>query len=246
MRAWRTAAAAALAFAGVVAIATAGSLAAAADDRFSADDGIPIQVTVIPTTPTSTPTPTRSSTPSPTSGSMSRPTSSSPTPSPTPTSGELDTLGTGGSVGGVLYMSGLRAEYFPSIDPGAGAVRASFVLENVSETAIDSSAEFRLASFLGQELDSSGTVYILRLEPGQKRTIEVDLRHPGQWTFTSASVTLTPTTLVDGQRVPSATREAFVVFLPWLILVLAVLGAAAFVIVRVVRARRPETAEAVG
>lgn len=234
-----------LAVAAVIALAAAGSIAAAADDDTSDDGGgYPIQVTVLPSTPTSTPaTPAPSGSPTPRSSPSP---SATPSPSSAPSSSAPGGLPEGTILGGAVYVGGLHAGYWPSLDPAAGIVRSEFVLSNVSDQAIDSSATFRLTNFLGQELSSVPPVYIIRLEPGESRVVRVDLERAGQWGFETASFTLSPTSLVDGRRLPDLTRETAVIFLPWLILVIVIAGLAALVIVRIVRAGRPETVEVFG
>ena len=239
-----------LTVAGVVALATVGSLAAVADD---ADDdtggGYPIQVTVLPSTPTATPSSSVTPTKASTTGSTTTTTggTTAPVPSPTATAAQLDTQSVDGStIGGALYVSGLKTTYIPSIDPTAGVIRSSFVIKNVSEQSIDSSVTFRLTNFLGQELSAVDRIYILNLEAGETKEVDADLQRPGQWAFTTASFTLTPTSLVDGERLPELTRDPTVFFVPWLVVVFLVLGAAAYVIVRIIRASRSSSVEAYG
>jgi hypothetical protein len=239
-----------IAVAGVVALATLGSLAAVADDADDTGGGYPIQVTVLPSTPTATPSPTPTPTKASTAGSTTTTTTgatSAPVPSPTPTAAQLDTQSVDGStIGGALYVSGLRTTYIPSLDPSAGVIRSSFVIKNVSEQSIDSSVTFRLTNFLGQELSSVDRIYILNLEAGETKEIDADLERPGQWAFTTASFTLSPTSLVDGQRLPEYTRDTVVFCPPWLVVVFLVLAAAAYIIVRIVRASRSRSVEAYG
>jgi len=226
---------------GVVAMAAIGAVAATADDGTDDEGGYPISVTVISSSATPRPSSTALPTsPRPTGSSTPR---TSSTPTPTSPSDELPTLGE--TVGGVLYISGINTAYVPSINPGTGVIKARFTIRNFSTTTIDSSVTFRLTNFLGQQLSRVDPVPILRLEPNETRIILAELENPGQWTFTTASFTLSPTSLVDGARIPKYTRDEAVFFLPWFIIVLLVIGAAAYAIVRIVRAR-PNAGEGIG
>jgi hypothetical protein len=227
-----------LAIAGVIALAAAGSIAAVAEDNTSDDGGYPIEVTVLPSTPTSTP-------PIPTGSSTPRTTPSSGPPSTAP-SANVDEFPEGTTIGEAIYVSGLRAAYQPSIDPRAGVVRSEFVIRNVSQQSIDSFATFRLTNFLGHVLNASPRVHIMKLKPDETRVIRVDLEDAGQWAFETATYTVVPTSLVDGVLLPRLTRDTAIVFAPWLILIIGVAGLAVVIIVRIARAGRLQDAEAFG
>ena len=235
-----------------IAALLSGAGAALADDGDDDGSGVGLVVTVpTPTatsTPTATPSPSATATKAPTTGSTTTTGGTTTSvPSPTPTAAQLDTQSVDGStIGGALYVSGLRTTFLPSLDPTAGVIRSSFVIKNVSEQSIDSSVTFRLTNFLGQELSSVDRMYILNLESGETVEVDADLERPAQWGFTTASFTLSPTSLVNGERLPEYTRDTVVFCLPWLIAVFVVLGAAAYVIVRIIRASRSRSVEAYG
>ena len=231
--------------------------AAHAEDAPDDGAGVPIIVTVRPSVPTPAPgppTPTRSPSPSPSASPRPGTGSGSGTGSGTSPDGvtpigdeNLPTLGDDAfSVGGVLYVSGLRTHYFASPNPTRGGVMASFTVRNVSSTTVDSYVSFGLSNFLGQNLSSVKGITVLRLEPNETRIIRTTLQNPGQWAVETATYTLTPTSLVDGAKLPSVTRESMVLFLPWLVLVVLLVLATGYVIARVVRANPPTGLELAG
>ena len=226
--------------------------AAYADDAPDEGGGVPIIVTVRPSVPTPAPgSPTPAPKPSPSSSASPKPgtgtspgSGSSNAPGVTPIGDEnLPTLGDDAfSVGGALYVSGLRTHYFASPNPTQGGVMASFTVRNVSSTTIDSYVSFGLTNFLGQRLSSVTGITVLRLAPNETRIVRATLQNPGQWGVETATYTLTPTSLVDDTRLPSVTREAMVLFVPWLVIVILIVLATGYVIARVVRSNPPRAA----
>lgn len=218
------------------------AVAAQADDNEGDNTG----GTTLTVTVTATPTPTRSPTPTPTpsrspqsSGSGSGSTVVVPgAPSPVPTPSPTDF-----SINGVLYVSGLTTEYVPSLNPLAGQVNAQFTVRNVSSTPISSRVDFWLNGPFGQNLSSAGDIDVRRLMPQEARVVDVVLTGPGQWTFTTVGFTLTPSTIVDGTTLEPFTREAVVFFIPWFVLVLGLLAAGIYAIVRVLRSEGEPVAE---
>lgn len=222
-----------------------GAVAAIADD--DDDDtggGVPLIVTVrtaVPSpTPSATSTPRPTPTPSRSAGSTtssSSPGGSAPSSSAAPADEELTTLPFE-DLGGVLYVSGLSTRYLPSLDPGAGQIFVHFTVRNVSETTVDSYAVFRLSTVFGQPLSEVGPTMVLRLEPHETRTVRAVLLNAGQWAFETATFKLVPTSLVDDERVPSMTRDTFVFFVPWLLVVILAFALALFAVVRWLRYRQ--------
>jgi hypothetical protein len=221
--------------------ALAWGVSAQADDGDDLNGGggftITVTVTASPT-PTPTPSPTTSRPPSSSSSSSSGSGSgstvvvSNPTPVPTPSPTEY-------SLGGALYVSGLSTQYVPSLNPFEGQVRAQFSVRNVSTTPITSRVQFSLDGPFGQRLDTVGNIELRRLMPQETRVVDAVLTGPGQWTFTTARFTLTPITEVDGTALEPMSRDAIVFFVPWFVLVLALLGVAIYAVVRTVRGSQP-------
>lgn len=149
------------------------------------------------------------------------------------------------SLGGILYVSGLSTEYRPSIDPLSGDLEVRFTVRNVSGASIDSSARFWVTNVFGAELAAVDPVEVPALKPDESRVVSATLSGVGQWTFATAHMTLTPPETVDGVALEPLTRETFVVLPPWFLIVLALAGGVASVVVRLVRAGRPVVAPAV-
>ncbi len=140
------------------------------------------------------------------------------------------------SIGGILYISGLGTAYAPSIDPLSGDLQVHFTVRNVSNATIDSTARFWVSNPFGGEISAVGPVDVAGLKPDESRVVDATLSGVGQWTFATAHVTLTPPETVDGVELAPLTRDAFVFLPPWFLLALAAIGAAAYAVVRLIRA----------
>lgn len=207
-----------------------GSAAVAADDP--APDGVNITVTVGPGSGTAVAPPAAGTT---TSNTTTRTSVNGDVvvtgPAVTPVVADDEQ-----SIGGILYISGLASAYAPSIDPLSGDLQVHFTVRNVSNATIDSSARFWVSNPFGGEISAVGPVDVAGLKPDESRVVDATLSGVGQWTFATAHVTLTPPETVDGVELAPLTRDAFVFLPPWFLLALAAIGAAAYAVVRLVRA----------
>ncbi|MCI2956331.1 hypothetical protein MN032_01395 [Agromyces atrinae] len=138
-------------------------------------------------------------------------------------------------LGGVLYIGGLSSAFSPSINPGGGEMQLWFTVRNVSASTFDASADFTLDGPFANRIGEVDGVEILELKPGETRTVSASIAGVGQWAFLTAHATLEPPANVDGEELTPVTRDASIFAPPWFIGVLLVIGAAAFIIVRVVR-----------
>jgi hypothetical protein len=135
-------------------------------------------------------------------------------------------------------VSGLTTSYLPSLNPLGGWVRAQFSVRNVSATTINSQVGFSLYSFTGLQLSDVRAHHILRLKPNQTQVVDAVLGGPGQWAFANATFTLRPLTKVDGAKLLPLSREAIVIFPPWLLLMIVGLAITGYVVVRAAMAER--------
>jgi hypothetical protein len=216
----------------LIVVPATGEAASAADDPST--DGLNLSVTVGPGT--AVPSPSSSPGPSGTNRTTTTTVGGSTVVTGSSTAPPLgdDEY----SVGGVLYVSGLRTEYRPSINPLAGELRAHFTVRNVSTAIIDSSSRFWVTSPVGTEISSVEDVPIAGLKPNESVVVDATLTGVGQWTFATAHVTLTPPDVVDGVPLEPLTRDVFVVLPPWFLLALAAIVVLASVAVRIVRSQR--------
>jgi hypothetical protein len=225
--------------------ALAWGVSAQADDGDDLTGGGGFTITVTVTaSPTPTPTPRPSSSGSPSSsssgsGSGSTVVVSSPTAAPSPSPTDY-------SIGGVLYVSGLSTQYVPALNPFGGHVNAQFSVRNVSSTPVTSRVQFSLDGPFGQRLSTVGNIELRRLMPQETRIVDAVLTGPGQWTFTTARFTITPVTAVNGEQLEPLSRDSIVFFVPWFVLVVGLLGLAAYSITRWVRADQRAPRAAVG
>jgi hypothetical protein len=212
--------------------------AAWADDGDSM--GVDLRVAVISSsaspTATSTSTSSSTSTSASTSGSTSVPTSTESTDSE-PTATPTVSTGTGGSLGGILYVSGIGWNYTPSINPFGGTVDLRFTVRNVFSKPVSASASFWATNIFGSTLGAPIVVPIDKLQPGETRTVSATLGGLAQWTVITAHTTFTPPPKVGDTAMTPVTRDAVVWFAPWLFLLLTSLAGAG-VLYRRYRTRR--------
>jgi hypothetical protein len=156
-------------------------------------------------------------------------------PPATPAPGEFD-------LGGVVYVSGLTSEYSPSANPFGGELQLHFTVRNVSSATFSSTARFWVDGPFGLMLGESDDVAISDLKPSEIRLVSATVHGVGQWTFVNAHATYTPPKNVAGVELTSVTRDSFVFFLPWMLLAIGVIGAAAFAVSRILRELESEGA----
>jgi hypothetical protein len=213
------------------ALAIVGSVPVWAADPADDSGGVGLVVTV---SPGPTPTPTSPSAGSSGSGSNSSSGGSSggsTTPTSAPVELPTEAIHDGFSLGGALYVSGMTSRYVPSLNPLDGTLETSFVVQNLTDESVDVRARFSVSNLFGGRIDRTDPA-AYTLEAGKSLTIEGELHGLGQWTFVTGQFTLTPPHVVDGITLVPLTRDAVVVFPPWFILLVLLLGTAAFITVR--------------
>ena len=195
--------------------------AASADDV----DGIGITVTVSPA-----PVPSSTSTPSASPGGSSTVVTGGDTPAPssTPEPGEAN-------LEGIVFVSGLRTDARWTPNPLATEATLTFTVRNASNSRFNSTARFWIDGPLGSRLGESHTVYIVNLKPNETRVVETTIGGLGQWAFLHGHVTYNPPREVDGIALEPVMRDQYFFVLPWVLAILGVIGAAAYVIVYLLR-----------
>ncbi|WP_378147527.1 hypothetical protein ACFJGV_05760 [Cnuibacter sp. UC19_7] len=237
-------------------VVTVGAMLAGATAASAADDagsgGIDIAVTTTSTPGAPAPTP---SNPSPTGGSGSSGGAGAPAGGagsgsssgsgagsvvggpqdgggqPALDTGSADTF----DIGGVLFMSGVRTGFQPSINPMDGRMDVSFTVKNVSQSTFDSTADLWLTNAFGAGVGDKATVDVPALKPGESRVVSATLGGVGQWGVVNAHATFVPPSTVDGTEVPPVTRDAFAIAFPWLsglVVVFAIGGIAVWYLLR--------------
>lgn len=211
---------------------------ARADDTDSSDKQI--SVVVIATTPqpsgsasvtaTASPTPTRSRTPSASTSATTPTTAPTPgtnPPTSQPSASASPSVAPGNdevSIGGILYVSGLRWSYRFSPNPFDGSLDLSFTVRNEYSEPVDGTATFWLTNIFGGPVDTPVTVDVLKIQPAERRVVTATIGGVAQWTFLTAHATFIPPERLGGIPLIAVTRQGSVFVLPW-----AVLAAAALV-----------------
>lgn len=221
---------------------SAGAASAATTDDGASESGYGLSVTV--TSPTPTPTPDPSAPPvGPTAGGngagsapVQRTTTTVDTKTTTtplaavPTSNQV-------SLGGKLFLDGVRSSYQPSVNPFDGTVTVGFTVKNVSNETIDADARFWATGPFGNDLGSVDKVAVTKLAPGESRVVSAELAGVGQWIFINAGYTFTPPATIDGVAVAPISRTAPLFVFPWALAVVALLGVSAVVAARFLLSR---------
>lgn len=231
-------------------VAVTGFAAAVASAAWADDDtgGRNVSVAVVSSSATPSPTTTATSTSTPTDTSTSTdtgvPTSTDST-STEPGGGGNTGPGNGpsGSLGGILYVSGIGCNYTPSINPLEGTVDLRFTVRNVYSEPVSASASFWATNFFGSSIGAPLVVPIDALQPGETRMVSATLGGLAQWTVITAHTTFTPPVKVGDTALSPVSRDAVVWFAPWLFLLLTSV-AGVWVLVRRWRGRPAPSAVA--
>lgn len=215
--------------------------------------------------PTSTPTPTGSTqAPLGSSGSTTQSSTGSGTGSTSSTTRTTQSVGTAGtassgaggqssatpvadevSLGGTLFVSGVKAVYRPTPNPIGGRVELSFTVRNISDSPISATAVFSLRTPFGSNIGDESSVRIDALAPNESRMVSTSVFGPSLWPLSEGAFTLTPDAAADGSQLPSITRTSVVFALVWfyaLVLAAAVLTVAILWVLE--RMRNPVTVAA--
>lgn len=143
------------------------------------------------------------------------------------------------NLGGVLYLSGLTARSVPAIGPSGGDIALDFTVRNVSSAPVTSRLKFWLDNAVGIPIAVVDNVRVADLASGETRTVTATLRNTGQWTVFTGQVTVTPPAAVKGAVLSPLTRDALVIVPPFFLLLVSVVVAGLYVLVRhLFRARR--------
>lgn len=138
-------------------------------------------------------------------------------------------------LGGILSIGGLSTGSAPSINPFSGEVQMWFTVRNMSRSSMDMTVDFWMENAFGLRLSNIDGVPVQGLKPGETRTISADLPGAGQWTILTTHARVNPPAQVDGTELTSLTRDATVFVLPWFLVLMVGVGAAAAVTVSLVR-----------
>ena len=121
------------------------------------------------------------------------------------------------SLGGIVFVSGLGSRYVWSANPLDTRVRLAITVRNDSKSTFSAKSTFWIETPIGSRFGEDSAVPIVRLKPGETRTIETTIGGVGQWTVLHAHVKLTPPRTVDGTTLKPVSRDSFVLVPPLLI-----------------------------
>lgn len=145
------------------------------------------------------------------------------------------------SIGGLLYVSGLITRYSYSINPFGGSLTIRATVRNVTSQPVDASARFWVTTVFRGRVGREVVMPVSQIAPGETRELLATVRGMGQWALVQAYMTFTPPEAIGDVQLQPMTRSSWVFFLPWAVLLAAVLvGAGLLVRQRVQRTRRAQ------
>lgn len=116
----------------------------------------------------------------------------------------------------LFVVAGLTASGSPSANPLAGGrVTASVSVQNLTTQAFDAEAEFHLDDLFGNELAASHVVLVTALQPGELRSVSVDLGEVQFAGLGHAYATVTPPAKVADVELAPVTRDTWTVLPSW-------------------------------
>ena len=202
----------------VILALTAAAPAAAADT--DDDGGLGISVTVI-APPAGATTPV-----------TARPTTSSPSAASAPSA--VNTSGGGSApaatdveVAAGLFLSDISGVSRPTLNPFDGTSELWITLRNRSTETFDLTADFSLATLFGARIHGE-KVTVTALKPGETRVVGTTLHGSGQWPFVVGRVVVDPPDTIAGQATAPVARAAMIWVVPWMLVILLVLGGVVF------------------
>lgn len=225
-------------------LVAASTVSARADDLPGDSRGGAYDLSVTVVTPTPTPSPGASVPPATggSNGGSATPASSQRTTTKvdaattvTPVSTPLASGQT--SLGGKLFLDGVRSVYRPSVNPFDGTVFLEFTVKNVSNETVDASAQFWANSPFGSELGVVEDIAVAQLAPGESRIVSAEISGIAQWIVLDAGYTFNPPASIEGVAMDAVSRSALLFVFPWALSVVGFIVVAGTFAVRLILTR---------
>lgn len=123
----------------------------------------------------------------------------------------------------MIYVGGLSSRYHWSINPFGGSLELSVPIRNASPDTLDVVAVFSANNLFGGHVGSKEKVVLLDIKPGETKTISGQVNGLGQWALVKSQVEVSRMGEEDAWGLGTVNRDRWVFFLPWFLVLLAVL-----------------------
>ena len=139
-----------------------------------------------------------------------------------------------------LTISSIESTYEGSINPFAGDTKIRVSLTNTGNVSLGANTVSQVKGIFGIPLSGLTDTDIPEMLPGSSRTVTLTVSGVGAWVYLNPHVSLAATVDTDALSVgslPTAERDSSLVVVPWAFLILLLLAAVTWLIVRLSRKR---------
>ncbi|MFB2598270.1 hypothetical protein ACEXQE_10790 [Herbiconiux sp. P17] len=144
-----------------------------------------------------------------------------------------------------LTISSIAADYQGEFNPLDGKTTITFTVQNTGNVALGANMLAGVNTYFGISAAGQVRQELSEMLPGSTRTITMTVPGTGQWGYLNPYVAMQPTVdkdALDPGPLPTVNRDTITFAVPWLILLLLVIAAAVFLVLRIRRARDEKTA----
>jgi dihydroorotate dehydrogenase (fumarate) len=144
-----------------------------------------------------------------------------------------------------LTIGSIATSYKAELNPFSGTTAITITLNNTGNVALGATTVSRIRGIFGIPLSGISREEIPEMLPGSTRTLTITVPGVGPWVYLNPQVDLAAT--IDKEAInpgvlPTASREANLLVVPWGILLIVVLASLAWFIVRFSRKRGAQRA----
>lgn len=142
----------------------------------------------------------------------------------------------------VLTAANFSAAYASGINPFDGSVTMSAVINNTGNVALAGTVDVEVRTWFGAVVGKADQVELAEILPGNSRTVSFQVNGVGQAGYLQPHLLLRSAVSGDARdpgKLPVIERDAFLLAVPWLLLVVAALGVGGWFFLRW-RRRRDE------
>jgi len=139
-----------------------------------------------------------------------------------------------------LTISSIESSYAPDLNPFSGATTLTVSLTNTGNVSLGANTVAQVRGLFGIPLSGLTDQKIPEMLPGSSRTVSFVVPGVGAWVFLNPHISLTATVDPDALNagaLPFAERDDTVFVVPWALLILFVVAAAIWILVRLGRQR---------
>ncbi|MFG6504474.1 WxL protein peptidoglycan domain-containing protein [Microbacterium sp. P05] len=128
-----------------------------------------------------------------------------------------------------LTVDGMSTSYTPSLNPLSGETTVTFTVRNAGNVALSGQLKTEVKGLFGIGLASAVQQDVSEMLPGSTRTVTAVVPGVGQWVFLNPVVTLYPQVDPTAQNpgpLLSVSRDSILFVVPWVLLIIVLLGLA--------------------